>query len=99
MGPQYEEDAMYPHLTQALAEQRIADLRRAATGPRLVAAMRAADSAAAHGTLPQRASRLIRSLGGRRYRRIELVWPDGVCSVVPARSDDDPARPLANTRR
>jgi hypothetical protein len=86
---------MNPQLNQALAEQRIADMRREAAASRLAALAR---PAAASSTLSRRARRLIRSLRGRRYRQIELVWPDGVCSVVPARSDD-PARPLAGSRR
>jgi hypothetical protein len=98
LGPQYEEDAMYTHLIESLAEQRIADLRAEAAARNLTAAARAARGSAANGTLARRAGRLIRSLGGRRYREIELVWPDGVCSVIPARSDE-PARPLANSRR
>ena len=89
---------MNPHLTQALAEQKIADLRRAAAAGTLAAAAAASYGPVASGSLVQRASRLIRSLGGRRYRQIELIWPDGVCTVVPARSDD-PDRPLANSRR
>jgi hypothetical protein len=86
---------MNPHLIQALAEQRIADLRREAAVSRLAAGP--ASVVAGSGTLARRAGRLVRSLGGRRYRQVELVWPDGVCSVVPAQSDDRP-RPLANSR-
>jgi hypothetical protein len=86
---------MNPQLNQALAEQRIADMRREAAASRLAAL---AGRAGPGSTLSRRASRLIRSLSGRRYRQVELVWPDGVCSVVPARSDD-PARPLAGSRR
>ncbi|MGB6458083.1 MAG: hypothetical protein WBH47_26725 [Streptosporangiaceae bacterium] len=89
---------MNPHLTQALAAQKIADLRRAAAAGTLATAASASYAPVTSGTLGQRASRLIRSLGGRRYRQIELVWPDGVCTVVPAQSDD-PHRPLANSRR
>jgi hypothetical protein len=89
---------MYLHLTEAIAEQRIADARRDAAARRLAMTAKAADRPAPGGTLARRAGRLIRSLGGRRYRQIELVWPDGVCSVVPTRSDDQ-TRPLANSRR
>jgi hypothetical protein len=95
---------MIPHLIQALAEERIADMRREAAASRLAEATRLADGAAGRGTLLRRAGRLIRShsvirsLGGRRYRQVELVWPDGVCSVVPAESDDQP-RPFAGSRQ
>jgi IS5 family transposase len=89
---------MNPYLTEALAEQRIADWRREAAASRRAAAAREVGGPAAIGTLAHRAGRLIRLLAGRRYRQIELVWPDGVCSVVPARSDD-PARPMAASRR
>jgi hypothetical protein len=88
---------MNPHLTQALVEQRIADMRREAAVSRLAAAAGPASVVSGSGTLARRASRLVRSFGGRRYRQVELVWPDGVCSVVPAQPDDRP-RPLANTR-
>jgi hypothetical protein len=89
---------MYSHLTEALAQQRIADLRRAAA--RRVPpdpGASAAGGLATGRTLARRAARLIRSPRGRRYRDIELVWPDGVCSVVSARPDDRP-RPMANSR-
>ncbi len=89
---------MMSHLPQALVEQRIADMRREAAASRLAAASRPADGAAASGTPPRGASRLLRSIRSRRYRQIELVWPDGVCSAVPAQSDDKP-RPLAGSRR
>jgi hypothetical protein len=95
---------MIPHLIQALAEERIADMRREAAASRLAEATRLADGAAGRGTLLRRASRLIRSHSvirwhsGRRYRQVELVWPDGVCSVVPAESDDQP-RPFAGSRQ
>lgn len=89
---------MFPHLTQALAEERIADLRHEAAASRLAAASRSATSAAGSGRLVRRAGRLVRSLGGRRYRQVELVWPDGVCSVVPAESNDRP-RPFAGSRQ
>jgi hypothetical protein len=88
---------MNPHLTEALAQQRIADWHREAAARRLAAAAAHADGSAS-GTLARRAGRLLRTLGRRRYRQIELVWPDGVCSVVPTRPDD-PARPLAGSRR
>jgi hypothetical protein len=87
-----------PHLTQALAEQRIADFRRAAAASRLAASARSVHGARGRGALLRRAGRLIRPLGGRRYRQVELVWPDGVCSVVPAQSDDQP-RPFAGSRQ
>ncbi len=95
---------MTPHLAQAIAEQRIADLRREAAMERLAAIATAPDAAAASGSPRRRVRRLHRlrrllgSLGGRRYRRVELVWPDGVCSVVPARSEE-PTHPLAGSRK
>jgi hypothetical protein len=89
---------MNPTLTQALAEQRIIDMQSSAAAHRLAAAARAAHGTKAAGAPGRRASRLIRSLGRRRYRQIELIWPDGVCSVVPAQSDDA-TRPLANSQR
>jgi hypothetical protein len=89
---------MNPHLTQALAEERIADMRREAAASRLAAGARPVRSGLGGGTLRRSAGRLIRSLGRRRYRQVELVWPDGVCSVVPAQSDDQP-RPFAGSRQ
>jgi hypothetical protein len=89
---------MYSHLTEALAQQHVTDLRRAAAArSRSATGARAAAGLAAGRTLARRAGRLVRPLRGRRYREIELVWPDGVCSVVPARSDDRP-QPMANSR-
>jgi hypothetical protein len=89
---------MNPHLTQALAEERIADIRREAAARRLAAGARPVHGGPGGGTLRRSAGRLIRSLGRRRYRQVELVWPDGVCSVVPAQSDDQP-RPFAGSRQ
>jgi hypothetical protein len=89
---------MFSHLTEALAEQRIADMHREVAASRLAAVARSADGAAGSGTLLRRVGRLIRSLGGRRYRQVELVWPDGVCSVVSAESDEQP-RPFAGSRQ
>jgi hypothetical protein len=89
---------MNPHLSQALVEERIADMRRQAAASRLAAGAKPAHGAVGSGTLLRRAGQLIRSLGGRRYRQVELVWPDGVCSVVPAQSDDQP-RPFAGSRQ
>jgi hypothetical protein len=90
---------MYSHLTEALAQQRVTDLRRAAAAQAQArSAAGAAEGLATGRTLARRAGRLIRPLRSRRYREIELVWPDGVCSVVPARSDDRP-QPMANSRR
>ena len=89
---------MNPHLTQALAEERIADMHREAAASRLAAGAGPVHRGTGSGTLLRSAGRLIRSLGGRRYRQVELVWPDGVCSVVPAQSDDQP-RPFAGSRQ
>ena len=89
---------MNPHLTEALAEERIADMRRQAAAHRLAAGAGPARTARGSSALRRSAGRLIRSFGGRRYRQVELVWPDGVCSVVPAQSDDQP-RPFAGSRQ
>jgi hypothetical protein len=89
---------MNPHLSQALAQQQIADMHRAAAARRLAAGAGPAHSATGSGTLLRSAGRLMRSLGPRRYRQVELVWPDGVCSVVPAQADDQP-RPFAGSRQ
>jgi hypothetical protein len=88
---------MNPHLTEALAQQRIADWHREAAARRLAAAALRVDGPAARPR-SGRVARLLRTLGRRRYRQIELVWPDGVCSVVSARPDDA-ARPMAGSRR
>lgn len=89
---------MNHHLTLALANQRVAEIRAAAAQAQR-ARIAAADG---HGPAARR-SRLSRLLARRRYRRVELVWPDGVCSVVsvprPSASADDSARGMAGTRR
>lgn len=74
---------MNPHFTAAIAEQRIADLRSAAEASRRARA--AADARSA------RKSRLSWLLASRRYREVELVWPDGVCTVVSAPRASAPA--------
>jgi hypothetical protein len=95
---------MNPHLSQALAQQLIADMHREAAARRLAAGVGPAHSATGSGTPLRSAGRLMRSRSvirwhrGRRYRQVELVWPDGVCSVVPAQSDDQP-RPFAGSRQ
>jgi hypothetical protein len=89
---------MNPHLTQALAQQRIADMRREAAASRLAAGAGLVQGTRGSGALLRGAGRLIRWHSGRRYRQVELVWPDGVCSVVPAQSDDQP-RPFAGSRQ
>jgi hypothetical protein len=89
---------MNPSLTQATAEQRIAELRREAAAYRRAAAARASHGQPADGSRAHAAARLIRSLGRRRYREIELVWPDGVRTVVPTKPGDS-TRPLASSRR
>lgn len=87
---------MHPYITAAIAEQRIADMRSAAAARRRVKAAQAA------GTR-QRRSRGGWPLAGRRYRQVELRWPDGVCTVVPAQEAPAPAQQqhqrLTGTRR
>ena len=86
---------MHPDILSALAEQRAAELRTAAAEARLARAARRA-AVRRHGTAGWLAS-------GRRSGRIELIWPDGVRSVVSLRqaseSDDKPRRRLAGSRR
>ncbi len=89
---------MNPYLTRALAEQRMADMRAAGAAHRLAAAARASHGAKADGTLARGGGRRIPSLSRRRYRQVELLWPDGVSSVVPAESDHA-VSPLASSRR
>lgn len=86
---------MHPYMAEAIARQQVADWHSAAAQSWL-----ARD--AADGRAPRR-RRLTWPLFGRRYRRVELVWPDGVCSVVsaprPAASADHHVRGLTGSRR
>jgi hypothetical protein len=87
----------HPYITKALADQRTRELVAAAEAHRLAAA-------AESGTGQRRVragwlSRIAWLGARRRYREIELFWPDGVCSVVSAAESPDPAGPLASSRR
>lgn len=86
---------MNPYVTPQVAEAVIADRLAAAEAYRRAKAARVG-----------RTSRKMRTswpLPGRRYRRVELMWPDGVCSVVgapePPASAGHQARGLAGSRR
>jgi hypothetical protein len=91
----------HPYIAKALAEQRAGELAAAAASHRLAAA--AAGRGASWLTFQaERSSRLSRLFSRRRYHQVELVWPDGVCSVVaapPRPASEDPAGPLAGSRR
>lgn len=82
------------YVLKAIADQRAAEMRLAAAEYRRAAE---ATGGRAHRRVrtPGWLSRLLR---GRRTSQIELVWPDGVCSVVPE-SPADHARPMAGSRR
>lgn len=86
---------MNPYVTPSLAQTIINDRLASAEAYRLAKAARAGR--------PSRKTRLGWPLFGRRYRRVELRWPDGVCSVVsapePPASAGNQARGLAGTRR
>jgi len=102
-GSGAEEDDVHPYITKALADQRAEELAAAAAA----ASHRRAAAAPGRGAARLRfraewSSRLSRLFGRRRYRKVELVWPDGVCSVVaapPRPAAKDPAGPLADSRR
>jgi hypothetical protein len=85
---------MHPYISEAIARQQIADWQSAAAT--------SAWAGTTDGLRPRR-RRLNWPLFGRRYRRVELVWPDGVSSVVavadPRAAGDDRARGLTGTRR
>lgn len=84
---------MHPYILEAVARERIADMHAVAAKHRL-----AREAAAARG-----ARRPSRSLSGRRHHRFELVWPDGVRSLVELPRQSAPAedhkRGLAGSRR
>ncbi len=86
---------MNPYVTPSVAETIIADRLAAAEAYRRAKAARAG-----------RTSRTMRRnwlRPGRRYRHVELMWPDGVCSVVsapePQASPGSQDRGLAGSRR
>jgi hypothetical protein len=86
---------MNPYVTPSLAQAIIAD--------RLASAEAYRRAKAARDGRTSRKTRLSWALPGRRYRRVELRWPDGVCSVVsapePPASAGNQARRLAGSRR
>jgi hypothetical protein len=85
---------MHPYILEAVARERIADMHAVAAAYRLA-------REAAGGRAP--AQRKHRSLAIRRRHRVELVWPDGVSSVVELPRQSAPAdgqrRGLAGSRR
>jgi hypothetical protein len=82
------------YVLKAIADQRAAEMRLAAAEHRRAVE---ASGGASHSRV-RGGGRLSRLLRGRRSRQIELIWPDGVCSVVPE-SPADHARPMAGSRR
>ena len=84
---------MNPYVTPQVAQTIMAD--------RLAAAEAYRRAKAARDGRTSRKNRLTWHLAGRRYRRVELMWPDGVRSVVsaPEQSAGDQARGLAGSRR
>ena len=86
---------MNPYVTPSVAQAVIADRLAAAEAYRLARAARAGRTS--------RKTRLSWPLPGRRHHRVELMWPDGVCSVVsapePPASQRSQARGLAGSRR
>lgn len=86
---------MNPYVTPAVAQAIIAD--------RLASAEAYRQAKAARVGRTSRKTRLSWPLPGRRYRRVELRWPDGVCSVVsapePPASAGNQTRGLAGSRR
>lgn len=86
---------MNPYVTPAVAESIIADKLASAEAYRRARAARLGRTT--------RKARLSLPLPGRRYRHVELMWPDGVRSVVsapePPASPGNHARGLAGSRR
>jgi hypothetical protein len=92
---------MNPYVTPSLAQAIIADRLASAEAYRRAKAAR--DGRHGRDGRTSWKTRLSWALPGRRYRRVELRWPDGVCSVVsapePPASAGDQARRLAGSRR
>jgi len=84
---------MHPYITEAVARERIADMHRAAAAHRLA---RQAAAARAETQRERRESR-------RQPHRVELIWPDGVSTVVEVPQQSVPAhadgRGLTSSRR
>jgi len=77
---------MHPYIMAAVAREHIADMHRTAAAYQL-----ARDAAAGHARPPRR-RRMSWLVPGRRGHRVELVWPDGVSSVVELPRPSGPAR-------
>lgn len=86
---------MNPYVTPAVAQAIIADRLASAEAYRRAKAARLGRTS--------RKARLSWPLPGRHYRHVELMWPDGVRSVVsapePPTSPGNQARGLAGSRR
>ena len=77
---------MHPYMLEGVAREKIADMHRVAAAHQL-----ARDAATDDARAPRR--RLMSWLtSGRRQHRVELVWPDGVSSVVELPRQSTPAR-------
>jgi hypothetical protein len=84
---------MHPYILEAVARERIADMHRAAAKHSL-----AREAAAARAARRRQTSRPV---SGWRHHTVELVWPDGVSSVVelPSVPAEGQGRGLAGSRR
>jgi hypothetical protein len=67
---------MHPYILEAVAKERIADMHAVAAAHRL-----AREAAAGRGRAARK-HRAISAMASRRHRKVELVWPDGVTTVV-----------------
>jgi len=85
---------MHPYILEAVAKERIAHIQAVAAKQRL------AREASGHSRARRRHHL---AAVGRRQHSIELVWPDGVSSVVELPGPSEPARTrgrgLADSRR
>jgi hypothetical protein len=86
-------NAMHPYILEAVARERTADMLAVAAKHRL------AREAAGHTQARRRHLPVV----SRRQHSIELVWPDGIRSVVELPRQSEPARTrgrgLAGSRR
>ena len=87
---------MNPYILEGVAREQIADWQATATNYRL-----AKDATASRGRAP-RPRWLSWTTAGRRHDSVELVWPDGVSSIIEVprqpQRDDMAASGLANRR-